>query len=150
MKAFINEFKEFALRGSVIDLAIGIVIGGAFGTIISSLVTDIIMPPVGLLLGGVDFSNLFINLGPVKHATFQEAIAAGAPTINYGVFINSIINFIIIAFAIFLIVVKMNDFLKKYKKLEVAEVATTKECPFCYSQIHLKAVCCPHCTSKLD
>ena len=149
MKAFFNEFKEFAMRGNVIDLAIGIILGGAFGTIASSLVADIIMPPVGLLLGGVDFSNLFINLGPVKHASLAEAVAAGAPTLNYGLFINSVINFIIIAFAIFLVVKKMNDLLLKKKKVEEIPVATNKECPYCISQIPPAAVRCPHCTSQL-
>jgi len=149
MKAFLTEFKEFAMRGSVLDLAIGIILGGAFGTIVSSLVTDIIMPPIGLLLGGVDFSNLFINLGAVKYATLAEAVTAGAPTLNYGLFINSIINFVIIAFAIFLVVKKMNDLLLKKKKVEEVLVATTKECPFCISQIPVPAVRCPHCTSQL-
>lgn len=149
MKAFLSEFKEFAMRGNVMDLAIGIILGSAFGAIISSFVTDIIMPPVGLLLGGVDFNNLFINLGAVKYASLAEAATAGAPTLNYGLFINSIINFVIIAFAIFLVVKKMNDLLTKRKKVEEVVVATTKECPFCISQIPLSAVRCPHCTSQL-
>ncbi|HAJ99468.1 MAG TPA: large conductance mechanosensitive channel protein MscL [Bacteroidales bacterium] len=149
MKAFFGEFKDFAMRGNVMDLAIGIILGGAFGAIVSSLVTDIIMPPIGLLMGGVDFSNLFINLGSVPYATLAEAVAAGAPTINYGMFINTIINFVIIAFAIFLVIKKMNDLLQKRKKVEEVVVATTKECPFCISQIPVNAVRCPHCTSQL-
>jgi len=143
----LKEFKEFALRGNVIDLAIGIIIGSAFGKIITSLVNDIIMPPIGLLLSGIDFSNLFINLSKTPYATLADAQAAGAPTINYGHFINTVIDFFIIAFVIFLLIKQIN----RLKKAEVKPVEpSTKECPFCLSNIPLKATRCPNCTSQLE
>jgi large conductance mechanosensitive channel len=147
-----KDFKEFAMRGSVVDMAVGIVIGAAFGTIVKSFVDDVLMPPIGLLLGNVDFSNLFITLkdgakaaGP--YASLVTAKAAGAVTLNLGLFINTIISFIIIAFAVFLVIKGIN----RMKKEEVAPPAapTTKECPFCLSTIPLKATRCPHCTSEL-
>lgn len=147
-----KEFKEFAMRGNVIDMAVGIVIGAAFGTIVKSLVSDIIMPPIGLLLGKVDFSNLFAVLkqgeavtGP--YASLADAQAAGAVTINYGVFINTLISFIVIAFAIFMVIRAMNN-LKKKEEATPAE-PTTQDCPFCLTSIPKKAVRCPNCTSKL-
>jgi len=147
-----KEFKEFVMRGNVVDMAVGIIIGAAFGTIVKSLVSDIIMPPIGLLLGNVDFSNLFTVLkegataaGP--YASLADAQAAGAVTINYGVFINTIISFIIVAFAIFLIIRKINE-LKKQEEAPPAE-PTTKDCPFCLTSIPIKATRCPHCTSQL-
>jgi len=148
----LKEFKEFALRGNVMDMAIGIIIGAAFGTIVKSLVADVIMPPIGLLLGNVDFANLFVVLkegaaeaGP--YATLAQAHEAGAVTLNYGVFLNTIISFLIVAFAVFLIVRQMN----RMKKAEEAAPAPpdTKECPFCLSTIPIKATRCPHCTSEL-
>lgn len=141
----LEEFKKFALRGNVVDMAVGIIIGGAFGKIISSLVADIIMPPLGIIIGGVDFKNLFINLSGTPYATLADAQAAGAATINYGIFINTVIDFVIIAFAIFIMVKQMN----RFKKEEVAEI-TTKECPFCKTEIPLGATRCPHCTSELE
>ena len=148
----LKEFKEFIMRGNVVDMAVGIVIGAAFGTIISSLVADVIMPPIGLLLGNVDFANLFITLkqgvkaaGP--YASLAEAKAAGAVTMNIGVFINTIISFIIIAFAIFLLIRSINQ-LKKKEEAPPA-VPTTKSCQFCMTTIPIKAVRCPHCTSEL-
>lgn len=148
----LKEFKEFAMRGNVIDMAVGIVIGAAFGTIVKSLVSDIIMPPIGLLLGKVDFVNLFAVLkqgeavaGP--YASLADAQAAGAVTINYGVFINTLISFIVIAFAIFMVIRNMNK-LKKKEEAPPAE-PTTKDCPFCLTSIPIKATRCPHCTSKL-
>jgi large conductance mechanosensitive channel len=146
-----KEFKEFAIRGNVVDMAVGIIVGAAFGTIVKSLVSDIIMPPIGLLLGSVDFSNLFIVLkhgaqsGP--YATLAEASGAGAVTLNYGVFADTIISFLIVAFAVFLLVRAVN----RLKRQEAAPpaVPTTKECPFCLSVVPLKAVRCPHCTSEL-
>jgi large conductance mechanosensitive channel len=147
-----KEFKEFAMRGNVIDMAVGIVIGAAFGTIVKSLVSDIIMPPIGLLLGKVDFSNLFAVLkqgetvaGP--YASLVDAQAAGAVTINYGVFIDTVISFIVIAFAIFMVIRSMN----KFKKKEEAPPAepTTQDCPYCLTSIPIKATRCPNCTSKL-
>ncbi len=145
---FVKEFKEFAVQGNVMDMAIGIIIGGAFGKIVSSLVTDVIMPPIGLLLGGVDFTNLFATLGPVKYATLAEAAAAGAATINYGVFINTVIDFLIIALAIFIVIKQLNR-LKKKEEPALIAAPTTKECPYCISQIPLNATRCPNCTSQL-
>lgn len=139
-----KEFKEFAMRGNVIDLAIGIVIGAAFGKIVASFVSDILMPPIGLLLGNVDFSNLFINLGAGDYDSLVAAQSAGAATLNYGLFINTIINFIIIAFAIYLLVSQINRFKRKQEA-----GPTNRECPYCVSTIPLKATRCPSCTSDL-
>lgn len=147
----LREFREFALRGNVVDMAVGIVIGAAFSTIVKSLVEDIIMPPVGLLLGGVDFANLFILLkagspaGP--YASLAEAQAAGAVTVNYGVFINAIISFLIVAFVLFLLIRSINR-LKREEETPPAE-PTTKECPYCLSTVPIKATRCAYCTSEL-
>jgi large conductance mechanosensitive channel len=143
----LKEFRDFAIKGNVIDLAIGIIIGTAFGRIVTSLVTDIIMPPLGVLLSNVDFSNLYINLSGKAYASLADAKTAGAATINYGLFINNIINFIIVAFVIFLLVRAINRMKKAPVPAPVAP--TTKECPFCYTQIPLKATRCPNCTSEL-
>ncbi|NPV90088.1 MAG: large conductance mechanosensitive channel protein MscL [Firmicutes bacterium] len=140
-----EEFKKFALKGNVLDLAVGIIIGASFGKIVSSLVADILMPPIGLLLGKVDFSNLFINLSSKNYKTLTDAKSAGAATINYGIFLNNIIDFLIVAFAIFLIVKQIN----RFKAKEETAPATTKECPFCFSSIPLQATRCPNCTSQL-
>lgn len=145
-----KEFKAFALKGNVLDLAVGIIIGGAFGTIVKSLVDDVIMPPVGLALGNVDFANLFLLLkagpkGPPPYATLAEANAAGAVTINYGQFINNIVTFIIIAFAVFLIVRAAN----RLKPQDAAAAPATKDCPFCRMAIPTAATRCPHCTTEL-
>ena len=146
-----KEFKEFIMRGNAIDLAVGIVIGAAFGGIVKSLVDDIIMPPIGLLLGKVDFSNLFIVLSqgktPPPYTSLADAKAVGAVTWNYGQFINIIVNFIIIAIAIF-IVVKLVNRLKK-QPAPASSTPTTKECPYCLSTIPIKATRCPNCTSEL-
>jgi large conductance mechanosensitive channel len=147
-----KEFKEFAMRGNVVDMAVGIIIGASFGGIISSLVADVLMPPIGLVLGNVDFSNLFVTLkagakatGP--YASLADAKTAGAVTVNVGLFINTIISFLIVAFAMFLVIRGMN----KMKKEAPAPAAapTTKECPFCFSAIPIKAKRCPSCTSQL-
>ena len=147
----LKEFKEFAMKGNVLDMAVGIVIGAAFGTIIGSLVGDVIMPPIGLLLGNVDFSNLFLVLKEGKvagpYASLAAAKAAGAVSMNIGVFINTIINFIIVAFAIFLLVRGVNQM--KRKEEAPPAVPTTKECPHCFSTIPIKATRCGHCTSEL-
>ena len=147
----LKEFKEFALRGNVLDMAIGIVIGAAFGTIVKSLVDDIIMPPIGLLLGGVDFANLFILLRvgdpPSPYASLADAQAAGAVTINYGLFINAVISFIIVAFVVFLIIRSINR-MKREEEAPPAE-PTTKACPYCLSEIPIQATRCGHCTSEL-
>jgi large conductance mechanosensitive channel len=148
----LKEFKEFVIRGNVVDMAIGIVIGAAFGTIVKSFVDDVLMPPIGLLLGNVDFTNLFITLkegskaaGP--YASLTAAKAAGAVTLNLGVFINTIISFIIIAFAVFMVIKGINR-MKREKEAPPAEV-TTKDCPFCFTAIPIQASRCPHCTSQL-
>ena len=148
----LKEFKEFAMRGNVVDMAVGIIIGAAFGTIVKSLVADIIMPPIGLLLGNVDFSNLFIVLkqgataGPF--ATIAEAQKAGAVTINYGMFANTVISFLIVAFAVFLLIRALN---KLQREAEAPpEEPTTKDCPHCLSTIPIKATRCGHCTSELS
>jgi large conductance mechanosensitive channel len=142
-----KEFKEFAMRGNVMDMAVGIIIGAAFGKIITSLVNDIIMPPIGLILGKVDFSNLFISLSKAKFSNLVEAKAAGAATLNYGLFLNNIIDFIIVACAIFFIIKQLNRF--KAKPITEEAVQTTKECPFCISSIPIKATRCPNCTSEI-
>ena len=141
----LKEFKEFAMRGNVLDMAIGIIIGAAFGKIISSFVSDVLMPPIGLLLGGVDFSNFFVNLTG-DEATLAAAQAAGSVTINYGVFFNTVLDFLIVAFAIFLLIKQVN----RFKKEEPAPDPTTKECPHCLSEIAIKATRCAHCTSELQ
>ena len=138
----LKEFKEFAMRGSVMDLAVGVIIGAAFGKIVASLVNDLVMPIFGFLLGRVEFSNLFINLSGIDYSTLAEAQAAGAATINYGNFLNAIVEFLIISFAIFLTVKQIN-------RLRKPAVSTTKECPFCASMIAKKAIRCPECTSAL-
>jgi large conductance mechanosensitive channel len=147
----LKEFKEFALRGSVVDMAVGIVIGAAFSAIVTSLVNDVIMPPIGLLLGRVDFANLYVLLkagDPAPpYASLTDAQAAGAVTINYGLFINALIGFLIIALVVFLIVRNVN----RMRREEEAppEEPTTKECPFCFSEISINATRCAHCTSEL-
>ena len=147
----LKEFKEFAMRGNVVDMAVGIVIGAAFGVIVKSLVSDVIMPPIGLLLGNVDFENLFAVLkqgataGP--YASLADAKAAGAVSMNYGVFINTIISFAIVAFAVFLMIRQINK-LKRKEEAPPPE-PTTKECPYCFSTIPIKATRCGHCTSEL-
>ncbi len=141
----LKEFKEFAMRGNVLDLAVGIIIGGAFGKIITSLVNDIIMPPIGLLLGKVDFSNLFVSLTGEKYANLAAAQEAGAPTLNYGLFINTVLDFLIVAFVIFLLIRQVNR-LQKPAPAAVSE----KDCPFCQTAIPVKATRCPHCTSMLE
>ncbi len=142
----IKEFKEFAMRGNVVDLAIGVIIGGAFGKIITSLVNDILMPPIGLLLGKVDFSNLYINLSGGEYASLAAAHEAGAATINYGTFLNTIMDFIIVAFVIFLLIRQINKLQKPAQK--PAEPAL-KECPYCLTSIPKKATRCPACTSEI-
>ena len=142
----LKEFKEFAMRGNVLDMAVGIIIGAAFGKIVTSFVTDILMPPLGLLLGKTDFSGLFLNLSGKGYATLVEAKAAGAPTLNYGMFLNTVVDFLIVAFAIFLLVKQVN---RMTSKPAPAAAPTTKDCPYCVSAIPIKAVRCPNCTSEL-
>lgn len=141
-----KEFKEFAMEGSVLDLAIGVVVGGAFGKIVTSLVNDIIMPLIGRLLGKVDFSNFFISLDGTSYNTLAEAKEAGAATLNYGLFINTIIEFLIISFSLFLVVRQVN----KLRRDEEIEEPSTKKCEFCLSEISIEATRCSHCTSVLE
>lgn len=141
----LKEFKEFVMRGNVVDLAIGIVIGVAFGKIVTSFVEDILMPPIGLALGNVDFSNLFINLSGKDYPSVAAAKAAGAATLNYGIFLNTILNFLIIALAIFLLIKQIN----RMQRPAPAAAATTKDCPHCLLAIPIKATRCAHCTSEL-
>jgi large conductance mechanosensitive channel len=140
----LNEFKEFIAKGNVVDLAVGVVIGAAFGKIVTSFTTDILMPPIGLLLGKVDFANLFVNLSGTPYATLAEAKAAGVPTINYGVFVNTLLDFIIVAFAIFLVVKAINRM-----RREKSPDPTTRECPQCLSEIPLAARRCKECTAEV-
>jgi large conductance mechanosensitive channel len=144
----LKEFKAFAMKGNVIDLAVGVIIGGAFGKIVSSLVNDIIMPILGLLLGKLDFTNLFITLGDGIFKTLLEAKEAGVATLNYGLFINNIIDFVIVAFAIFMVIKQISRIRKKED--EPIPAATTKTCKYCYSEVHIDATKCPHCTSSLN
>lgn len=142
---FISEFKEFTVKGNVMDMAVGIIIGAAFGSIVNSLVKDVLMPPIGMITGGINFADLFYALDGKSYATLAEAQAAAAPTINYGLFINSIISFIIVALAIFILIREVN----KLKKQPAPPEPNTKSCPFCKESIPLAAIKCSHCTSDL-
>ena len=144
--SFFKEFRDFAVKGNVIDLATGVIIGGAFGKIVTSLVSDIIMPIVSLGTGKLDFSNMFLSLDGNKYATYELAKSAGASTLNYGSFITNIIDFLIIALCIFTVIKQLNRFDRK----PAPAIPTTKECPFCKSTIHIEALRCPHCTSEVD
>lgn len=141
----LKEFKEFALKGNMLDLAVAVIIGGAFGKIVTSLVNDIIMPPIGLLLGNINFKDLYINLSSKTYESLEAAQKAGAPTLNYGMFLNTVIDFLIVAFVLFLVIRAFN----RMKKPAPAAQPTTKVCPFCQTEIPIKAVRCPHCTSEL-
>ncbi|MFH0778850.1 MAG: large conductance mechanosensitive channel protein MscL [Candidatus Eisenbacteria bacterium] len=143
----LKEFREFAMRGNVLDMAIGIIIGAAFGKIVSSLVGDVIMPPIGLLLGKLDFSNLFVSLSGDQYSSLAAAKEAGAATVNYGVFLSTVIDFVVIAFAVFLLIRQVNRFKKQAETAPAAPA--TRECPFCLSAIPIKAVRCAFCTSEL-
>ncbi len=150
--SMLKEFKEFAVKGNVVDMAVGIIIGGAFGTIVKSLVSDVIMPPIGLALGGVDFSELFLVLKdgttPSPYVALADAQAAGAVTINYGLFFNAVISFVIVAFAVFMLIRAINK-LKREEEAPPAE-PTHKDCPHCFTSIPIKATRCPHCTSEIS
>ena len=143
----LKEFKDFAMRGNVIDMAVGVIIGGAFGKIVTSFTNDVLMPPIGLLLGKVDFTNLFLNLSPTPYPSLAEAKKAGAATINYGVFVNSMIDFMIVAFVLFLMIRQINNLLAPNPA--PAGEPTTKGCPYCLSVIPVKATRCAQCTSEL-
>ncbi|WMM25266.1 large conductance mechanosensitive channel protein MscL [Tissierella sp. MB52-C2] len=144
----LKDFKEFAVKGNVIDLAVGVIVGGAFGKIVTSIVNDMIMPVIGLLIGKVDFTNLFISLDGTKYLSLAAAKEAGAATLNYGVFINTVIEFLIISFSIFIVIRQLNKFNKK--ETEEESKASTKTCPYCYTEINLKATRCPNCTSEIS
>lgn len=148
MPPILDEFKKFAMRGNVMDLAVGVIIGGAFGKIVSSLVDDVIMPPIGLLLGRVDFSNLYFNLSGQEYASLAAAKAAGAATLNYGLFINSVLNFTIVAFAVFMLVKQVNRLAAAPAPAEAP--APSKDCPHCLQSVPVKATRCCHCTSHLE
>jgi large conductance mechanosensitive channel len=141
----LKEFREFAMKGNVLDMAIGVIIGGAFGKIVTSLVSDVLMPPIGLLMGKVDFSSLFLNLSTTPQPSLAAAKAAGTPTVNYGVFLQTVFDFIIIAFVIFLLVKQVN----RLKKPDAPAAPITKDCPLCLSTIPIKATKCAHCTSPV-
>jgi len=143
-----NEFRKFALKGNMVDLAVGVIVGAAIGKVVTSLVNDIIMPPIGLLLGRVNFSSLYINLSRTNYATFEEAKAAGAPTINIGLFINTVIEFLVIMLVVFFIVRTVNKVRERMQPTP-AVVPTTRLCPFCKTEIPVDATRCPHCTSDL-
>ena len=143
----LKEFKEFAIKGNVIDMAIGVIIGGAFGKIVSSLLSDVLMPPIGLLMGRVDFSSLFVSLDGQSYPSLVAAKAAGAPTINYGVFLDTTLNFLIMAFVVFLVVKQINRLKRQPPATPVVAAPTTKECRFCCSSVPIKAVRCAYCTA---
>ncbi len=143
----LKEFKTFVMRGNVLDLAVGLVVGAAFGKIVTSFVSDVLMPPIGLALGRIDFSNLFINLSGQAYPTVAAAKAAGAPTLNYGLFLGTVVDFLIVAFAVFLVVRQVN---RLTRKPEPAAAPTARECPFCASSISPRARRCPHCTSEVS
>ena len=145
----LKDFKDFLMRGNVVDLAVGIIIGAAFGKIVTSFVNDILMPPLGLVLGKMDFSGLYVNLSETDYPSLAAAKAAGAPTINYGAFINTIVDFLIVAAAIFFIVLQIAKLRKKYEAPAPVAAPTTRECPYCLSAIAVKATRCPHCTSEV-
>ena len=147
--SIVSEFKEFAMKGNVVDLAVGVIIGGAFGKIVDSFVKDVVMPVIGRMLGGVDFKHLYLNLGDKVFETLEAAEKAGAPIVKYGAFINSVVDFVIIAFAIFMAIKVMNR-LKRAEEASPSAEPTTRECPHCLSAIPLKATRCPHCTSQLQ
>ncbi len=154
-KNLLNEFKKFAMRGNVIDMAVGIIIGAAFGKIVDSLVKDVIMPPIGLLLGKVDFTNLFVVLKsgvtPAPYPSLSAAQAAGAVTLNLGLFANAVISFLIVAFAVFILIKALNELQAKMEaKEQKEEKVTVKVCPYCCSEIAINATRCPHCTSELQ
>jgi large conductance mechanosensitive channel len=144
----LREFREFALRGNVLDLAVGVVVGGAFGKIVTSLVNDIIMPPVGLLIGGVDFQDLFVDLSGRHSPTLADAKAHGAATINFGLFLNATIDFLIVSFAVFIFIRQVNRFVRRISE-EKPQPAAARECPYCVSVVSARARKCPHCTADL-
>ncbi len=141
----VKEFKEFALKGNLVDMAVAFILGAAFGKIVTSLVENVLMPPIGLLLGKMDFSNMFVNLSGKPYESLAAAKAAGAATLNYGLFINAVIDFVIVAFVLFMVIRSFNKL-----RREEAPVVDTKECPFCFTKAPLKATRCPACTSELE
>jgi large conductance mechanosensitive channel len=150
MRKMLNEFKDFVMRGNVVDMAVGIIIGVAFGKIVTSMVNDIIMPPIGLFVGKVNFQDLFINLSGTRYASLEAARAAGAPTINYGVFLNTVLDFLIAALIAFLIIHAVSRINLMSQKSATVEEPKTRTCPYCISAVHVKATRCPACTSELN
>ncbi len=148
MRKFFQEFKEFAVRGNVVDMAVGILVGTAFGTIVNSLVKDIVMPPIGLITGKLDFSELYINLSEVHYPSFQAAKAAGAATVNYGIFINNVISFLIVSLCVFILVKQINNLRRKEDTGSISP--TQKSCPYCLQSISIRATRCAYCTSELS
>lgn len=146
----VKGFKKFILRGNVIEMAVGIIIGLAFNKIISSFVNDILMPPISILVGKVNFSNLYINLSEKKFTSLAEAEASGVPIIKYGVFINALIDFLIVAFVLYMVITYYNKLKDRKKEEEIKEAPNTKECPYCFSTININATRCPHCTTELE
>ncbi len=145
----LKDFKNFVMRGNVVDMAVGVIIGAAFGKIVASLVSDVLLPPIGKITGGVDFSNLYFNLTSTPYESLSQAQQAGAATVNYGIFINTVINFFILAGVLFLLITQINKLKAKFEQADKDAAPTTKECPFCLSAIPVKAVKCAHCTSEL-
>ncbi|MCE5192644.1 MAG: large conductance mechanosensitive channel protein MscL [Candidatus Cryosericum sp.] len=144
-----NEFKKFALKGNMIDLAVGVIIGGAVGKVVTSLVNDVLMPPIGLILGRINFSSIYINLSRTKYPTFAAAQAADAPTINIGLFLNAVVNFLIIALVVFFMLRGINKMREMAERKSVSAAPSTKTCPYCKTEIPVDATRCPHCTSQL-
>ncbi|MBP1990261.1 large conductance mechanosensitive channel protein MscL [Paenibacillus eucommiae] len=145
----LKDFKQFAFKGNMIDLAVGVIIGGAFGKVVTSIVNDLIMPPIGLILGKVDFKNLFISLNGTKYDTIAAAQAEGAPTLNYGLFVSNFLDFMIVAFVIFFVIRQLNKLRTKQEAVVEAKAPETKECPRCLSEVPIKATRCKFCTSEL-
>ena len=145
----LKDFKEFAMRGNVLDLAVGVIIGAAFGKIVNSLVNDVIMPPIGLLVGKIDFSNLFLDLSGTHPPSLAEAKKVGAATLNYGIFLNTVLEFVIVAFAVFLLVKQVNRWRQPAPAAPAPPPPATKDCPYCVSAIAVRATRCPHCTAQL-
>ena len=150
MKKTLDEFKTFIMRGNVVDLAVGVIIGGAFGKIVTSLVNDVLMPPIGLIVGKVDFTNLFVSLNGRHFSSLEAAKKAGAPTLNYGIFLNNIVNFAIVAFCVFLLIKQVTALQKRFEKPAAPPPPAPKECPYCFSLIPPRALRCPQCTSDLE
>lgn len=148
-KGFVKEFQEFITRGNVVDLAVGVIVGAAFTKIVDSLVKDVVLPPIGLLTGRIDFSSIFINLSDKTFATLADAEAAGAPVIRIGMFLNAVLNFLIVALVIFIVIKQINRLRRKQEEEKQHEIPEARHCPYCFMEVHAQATKCPHCTSEL-